>query len=447
MNAAEAALARLAVEAAKDATRPAWHFRPPAGWMNDPNGPIRLGDASHLFYQHYPYSGRAGPKHWGHARSPDLVRWEHLPIALEPAPGEECWSGCCALNPDGTPVILYTRAAGTREERKHFDQRAALGDPELTRWRPSPGNPVLSMAGHGGPAVRGDWRDPFVFRAEGRLFMVLGAALAAQGNRPAILIYESPSGSLTQWVYRGIFHEPVAGESVRFFECPNVFRSGGRWVLLYSPFGPVEYRVGRIDLERYRFVPEAGGLVDAGAGYYATNILRDSVGRPVQLAWLRGFAQGRAWDGCLALPRLVSLAPDGGLVQRPIEALEGLRGTHVQLRDAALDRRVLGTAGGLELSLTLVRSGAGPCGVRWGSVEIAWAGSRLSAGGAAASVASDRRIALRLFLDRSTVEVFADDGRCCLSAVVADAVSPAPVVGFGDAVIESLDAWELSSVW
>nr|MDO8118018.1 hypothetical protein [Candidatus Sigynarchaeota archaeon] len=71
--------------ASKSFQRPSFHFRPRGGWMNDPNGTIHVNGEYHLFYQHYPYAGNPVPHmHWGHAKSLDLVHWEHLPIAIEP---------------------------------------------------------------------------------------------------------------------------------------------------------------------------------------------------------------------------------------------------------------------------------------------------------------------------------------------------------------------------
>src|SRR5262245_47292866 len=95
----------------KDRTRPIYHVLGPANWMNDPNGPIYHKGFYHLFYQHNPYGDDWGNMHWGHVRSPDLVHWERLPIALWPSKeaGEDhVFSGCAVLNGAGQPMIFYT---------------------------------------------------------------------------------------------------------------------------------------------------------------------------------------------------------------------------------------------------------------------------------------------------------------------------------------------------
>jgi beta-fructofuranosidase len=94
-----------------DSSRPQFHFRPAAGWLNDPNGPLFWRGWYHVFYQHNPFGETWGNIHWGHARSRDLVRWEHLPIALAPLAdrGERhCFSGCAAIAGNDRPVLLYT---------------------------------------------------------------------------------------------------------------------------------------------------------------------------------------------------------------------------------------------------------------------------------------------------------------------------------------------------
>ena len=69
------------------------HFTAQKGWINDTNGLILYEGWYHLFYQHNPDDNRWGNMHWGHARSRDLVHWEHLPIALYPEPGYTMYSG------------------------------------------------------------------------------------------------------------------------------------------------------------------------------------------------------------------------------------------------------------------------------------------------------------------------------------------------------------------
>ena len=90
--------------------KPVNHLTAPIGWINDPNGFIQYKGEYHLFYQYYPYDSAWGPMHWGHAKSKDLVNWEHLPVAL--APDQEydrngCFSGS-AIVKDDQLWLMYT---------------------------------------------------------------------------------------------------------------------------------------------------------------------------------------------------------------------------------------------------------------------------------------------------------------------------------------------------
>src|SRR6476620_382854 len=87
-----------------DDRRPLFHFTPPKNFINDPNGLLVLGGEYHLFYQHNPEGDRWGHMSWGHAVSRDLLRWDHLPIALREQDGIMIFSGsavCDAKNSSG----------------------------------------------------------------------------------------------------------------------------------------------------------------------------------------------------------------------------------------------------------------------------------------------------------------------------------------------------------
>ena len=308
-----------------DPARPVWHFGPPAQWMNDPNGTAWHDGWFHVFYQHNPGGDEWGDIHWGHTRSRDLVHWEHLPLALRPrhADGEKhCYSGCLALTATGEPRILYTSVPAD-SARPATQVLAIPDDSDWRAWTQQVGTPFLDLATHGGPAFDFDrkWRDPFVFRAEGRTFLILGATL---GTEAVIPLYENPDGGLRHWVYRGIIHRAPRTETP-FFECANLIRFGSKWLLITSPCREVEWCSGTLDLGAPAFRAGPRGRVDEGDGFYATQFVRDPAGRTVLFGWVRNFPKQRGWNGCLAAPRRVWLDAAGCLCAEPVAELAALR--------------------------------------------------------------------------------------------------------------------------
>jgi len=170
-------------KAAADPNRPVYHFHPPANWNNDPNGTVWYKGWHHLFYQFNPYGAVWGNMHWGHARSRDLVNWEHLPIALWPSKeqGEDhVFSGAAIAGPDGLPWVFYT-SVGTRPPEQWL---AIPQDDDLIEWKKYPANPILTLKIHGATNVN-EWRDPFLFREGGKTYMVCGGNLGRSGGRGA----------------------------------------------------------------------------------------------------------------------------------------------------------------------------------------------------------------------------------------------------------------------
>ena len=337
-----------AVEAAvpkawKDPTRPVYHFRPPAQWMNDICGAIYYKGYYHIFYQYNPFNGdRWGDGYtlWAHARSRDLVRWEDLPWALLPMTdrGERrCNSGCVTLDGHGRPMIFYTfvpaRQNATRlGKREHWG--AIPLDDDLIRWRRVKDEPLMATGMNGVPAnINGGWSDPFVFRSDGRAFVTFKSCNG--------LVCEAQNKALTQWKYAGRI-DGVDGE------CPNFFTLQGKWVLLRSTM-PLTYIVGDFDPNTINFhITDPPGALDYGfgknppkdrvmtRGLYGTNVFTDEDGRRIMVGWVSGFKAGRGWNGCMSLPRILTLDKDRRLIQTPAPELRQLRGQRFHIENLSI---------------------------------------------------------------------------------------------------------------
>ncbi len=462
---ATAAVEAAAPRAQADPARPVYHVTAPAQWINDPNGPIFYKGFYHLFFQLNPFSDESGPKYWGHVRSRDLVKWEPLPIALWPSTeaGEaEVWSGCCTLNGLGEPMIFYTSIAGGTSAQDHAEQWAAVGDDDLIRWRKSPANPVLSETLHEGKKIY-DWRDPFIFRDQKKTFLVTGGNLnRANGGQAVVNIYEAENAALTQWKYRGVLFQDTDQEA-RTAECPNFFKLGDQWVLFFSPFGKVQYFVGDFDAGTCRFQPRARGLVDYGPNFYAPNTMQVPDGRRLVWGWVNGFPGGRGWNGCLSLPRLLTLSRDGRLQQNPAPQLAGLRGRSVEWRNVPLENSGktfplpntntleisveidLRTAKNVELKISGDAGGTPPVVVNFAGSELqvmdAKAAPQFSEGG--------RKLKFHIFIDRSVLEVFANETFCATKVIFplgANAVLQIRADG-GTADMKQVQVWPMKTIW
>ncbi|WP_406418978.1 glycoside hydrolase family 32 protein [Streptomyces sp. NBC_01614] len=325
-----------------DPSAPRFRVRPPANWINDPNGPFRWRGRHHLFYQHNPAAPVHTNVHWGHVSSADLVRWEHHPIALTPMPGGPdeagCWSGC-VVDDDGTPTAVYTGV-----DRHHTGlgticlARAVVPEDEtLTDWKPLP-TPVVTGPPAGLDVVM--FRDPFVFRSGGRRWALVGAGHA--DGTPSVLLYDCDD--LADWRFAGVFldgNDPVAadafGDGAVGWECPQLYSTaGGDWVLVLSLWDgnpcTTGYLTGR--LEPYgegelSFAARTGGRLDHGRDFYAPAVLQEP-DRALMWGWSweareQGEVDRVGWAGVLTAPRVVDVHPGGTLRVVPAPELELLR--------------------------------------------------------------------------------------------------------------------------
>ena len=318
--------------------RPKLHFTPPKGWCNDPNGLVFDGRYYHLFYQYYPYSIKEGPKHWGHARSADLLSWEHLPVALEPDAHGAIYSGSAVM--DGCRMVLiFTYHAGDGTESQAI---AYSSDNEYVAFNKYQGNPVIAN-----PGIK-DFRDPKVFHKDANGWHMILAA----GDR--VMLYISPD--LISWEKAGEFGAPdypVNG----VWECPDLFSlpdadGKEKWVLSFSlglgaaiGGGKTMYFVG--DYKDGAFSPDSPLPlpVDNGPDFYAgVTFWGIPDNRRIMIAWMDNWAYAYRspdsfdWRGQMSLPRELSLikSAHGYLLSSvPIVAPE-----HIEI-SAAGDNRLL----------------------------------------------------------------------------------------------------------
>lgn len=302
--------------------RPTYHFLPEKNWMNDPNGPIYMDGYYHLFYQYNPTGDYWENIHWGHARSKDLMHWEHLPVALAPSRnrGEEhCFSGCAVLEGDKPTAIYTSVGTGNRNARYGSEQWMARSSDGGITWCKSAQNPILTADIHPGEKPL-EWRDPFVWKENGRWKMVLGGSLHGKG---CILLYQAEE--LTKWEYAGVLYED---DTYPFLECPNLLTFGEKRLLFYSPNDFVRYHIGSIN-QIGRFVEEKNGVLDHGKKtFYAPNTLLNAPdGRQICWGWLQDSGRGSTfsgWAGVMSLPRVLSLE-NGELMQDPAVEYKLLR--------------------------------------------------------------------------------------------------------------------------
>ncbi|MCT1385388.1 glycoside hydrolase family 32 protein [Brachybacterium sp. p3-SID1565] len=340
---------------------PALHRTHPRGWINDPNGIMRVDGRWHVYFQYNPHSARHERIHWGHMSSADLAHWRPEPLGPVPRDGEAdadgCWSGVGLLDrrmdPAGVPTLVYSGVDGQGDNA--FSRVLVARADRALEQLVDPGRVVAEV-----PPIPGliGVRDPFVFEFEGRRWAIQGAGVRGEsGVTPVILLFSCDD--LEQWEYVGELlrgDDPVAAEHApaELWECPQLVRVGQQWVLMLSLwYRPevvarstvqVNYLLGELEADGRgcpRFHARSGGRVDEGPDFYAPQAVVDAERDRVLLwgwsweALSRTQAQtdAQGWAGCLTFPRVLSVEGDRLVTGFPPE-LTALRGAPLLIDQA-----------------------------------------------------------------------------------------------------------------
>lgn len=272
--------------------RPAFHHTPLYGWMNDPNGMFYKDGVWHLYYQWNPYGSKWQNMTWGHSSSSDLISWVHHPAAIEPNGLGTVFSGSSAIDSAGSAgfgndalVAMYTSAGVSQMQSLAWSND---GGRTFTIY---PGNPVLTL--------ESEARDPNMFwNPETKEWtLVLAHALERE-----MLIFTSPD--MKNWTRQSAFGKGL-GAQEGVWECPDLFEltvegtGEKKWVLLcnLNPGGPfggsaTQYFVGDFDGKTFKADTDATGHVptkwlDYGKDHYATVSFSDAPGgRRTVIGWM-----------------------------------------------------------------------------------------------------------------------------------------------------------------
>ena len=314
-------------------TRPALHFTPREGWINDPLGLTYHGGTYHLFFQFVPGQTVWGPEcRWGHAVSDDLLTWTERAIALEPGDGDGgCWSGAVVVDPDGRASIFYTSVQIDDLDIGRI-RRAHPTDDTWDAWRKGP---VAAEV----PATQDAtvFRDPYLFRDRDTWRMLVGSG-RSDGTATAL---SYSSSDLATWGFDGEFasrsstrQDPLWTGTV--WECPQLLSFGDRHVMVFSVWEPWipyygAYAVGR--LMDGTFLIQAWGRLTYGDAYYAGSAFTDAAGHPGMIHWLRGVGDVEdGWAGAHSLPHQMRLGDDDVLIAEPHPAIAYRRGRKTVIR-------------------------------------------------------------------------------------------------------------------
>lgn len=464
----------------KDPFRPLFHFTAPNNWMSDPNGLIQFNGVYHMFYQHNPYSPEVGGMHWGHASSRDLISWKHLPIALFPDEWYEksnsgkcwgCWSGS-AVNDRGTLTLIYTSHIMEGDRQREMQCIATSKDGIV--FKKYRGNPIIDT-----PPSEGsdDFRDPKVWKHKNSWYMVLGSGKDGHGK---CLLYQSED--LYNWRFKSVVAEGD-GSSGYMWECPNLFPLRDKYVLMVSPKmeqAKTIYFIGTFDYDSGVFREESRGVVDFGPDFYAPQMFFDDQGRCIIIGWMGHWGVKKmptkeyGWAGMMALPRTLSLFSDNTLCVKPIDEILNLRGELlVDIADISINsnsvwlHKVEGNAleiliafdfmnldvKGFELKIKPTLNGSEETIIKYclesRKLIIDSNYSGIGEGGVYShhlSPNAKNKIILDIFIDRSSLEVFANEGRLAGSV----RIFPEPsdhrniiLFPFGHLDIASLKIWKM----
>ena len=443
--------------------RPAYHFSPQKNWINDPNGLVFHKGEWHIFYQHNPFENKWGHMSWGHAVSKDLVNWKELPVAI---PEDSVWifSGSVVVDKNNTSgfgansmVAIYTADYHGKKQNQHL----AYSTDDGRTWTKYKNNPIIAspLPNRG---ILKDFRDPNVFWHEKSKQWIMSVVLPTEFK-----VHFYGSKNLTQWNFLSEFGQQ--GDVRKIWECPALIElpventKESQWVLLLSANGPhqdfvgMQYFVGNFDGKQFTNSNPADTklYIDYGKDFYAA-IPFNHADKKVILGWMASWEYTdqlptSPWKGQMSIAREISMKKTKTglrLVQKPAEEVLKAKNWHsvVQMEEMNVEgdngMTWKNQGGSYMIDVEFEMNGAREVGVKvfqkQKTTQDAVIGyqvdneqlyiNRINSGKVisptfasldASPLTLDRGIIrMQIFVDKSSIEVFGNDGDATVTSLV-----------------------------
>ena len=324
-----------------DRYRPVYHFVNPEGNLNDPNGFSFWNGNWHLFYQAYPPEDPR--QHWGHAISKDLVHWRDLPLAIYPNPERASFSGSALVEEDRVIAHYHGTEVGNLV--------AISDDPLLLNWEKVTGEAVIPMLNRDTVLIDGEPQphhvyDPFIWEEDGTYYSISGWR---DRHEPSQRLYATAelykSDDLENWEYMHPFVEGVELFTMPEDDlaCPYFWPIGDRYILLFfSHYSGGQYLLGDYDKERNKFVPTSHGFLNHGpvrpGGVHAPSAAPDGNGGVINIFNINAprINPSEGWNQIMSSPMRLTLRDTDELGIEPAGDFESLRFDH-----QSVERRTL----------------------------------------------------------------------------------------------------------
>lgn len=456
----------------KETFRPVYHHTPAYGWMNDPNGMFYKDGVYHLFFQYNPYGSVWGNMHWGHSTSSDLIHWNFEGVSIVPDAWGAIFSGSCVVDHNNTAgfgkdavIAFYTSAKSTPWGDVQSESMAYSLDNGKTFVKYA-GNPIIT-------SLEKDFRDPKVFwYAPGKHWVMI----LAVGQH--MELYSSVN--LKDWKKESEFGK-MQGAHGGVWECPDLIElpvEGSRerkWVLIcnINPGGPfggsaAQYFVGSFDGKTFvNESPVQTKWMDWGKDNYATVTWNNAPdGRCIALGWMSNWQYAnnvptRQYRSANTIARDLTLYKAGGefyLKSTPSREMKQARGEKVSVpsfkvtdsykiesllkdNNGAYEIEMeIQVADASKISLNLQNEKGEQVSMYYDLLRKQFVMDRSKSGKVdfsndfpavtAAPVHAGKTLRLHLFVDRSSIEAFGEDGKFVMTNLVFPS-SPYNQMSFG----------------